>query len=65
MNEVLQYIAQAGETEINKILTAVAERYGELFPDWELSAIPLQKSVDQNEQIDRFIAILQGMKNLP
>lgn len=49
--------------EIEKLLDVVLRRYEELFPDWEISTVSVCKSYDRNEQLDRMIAVLQGMKN--
>ena len=62
---LVEKIAQADEVEIEKLLTAGLQRYAELFPDWEMRTISLQKSDDRNEQLDRIIAVLQNMKNIP
>lgn len=64
MPDLVKEIAKADRAEIEKLLTAVLQRYAVLFPDWEVSTISLQKSVDRNEQIDRVIAMLQKMKTL-
>lgn len=62
MSDLVKKIAQVNEVEIEKLLKAVLERYGQLFPDWELSVISVQKSSDKNEQFDRIIKLLQNMK---
>ena len=62
MGDLTQKIAQASEGEIEKILKAVLQRYAELFPDWELSVISVEKNADKNEQFDSMIALLEKMK---
>lgn len=64
MPDLVKEIAKADRAEIEKLLTAVLQRYAVLFPDWEVSTISLQKSADRNEQFDRVIAMLQKMKTL-
>ncbi|MBR0446402.1 MAG: hypothetical protein IIX23_03800 [Oscillospiraceae bacterium] len=64
MPDLVEEIAKADGIEIEKLLTAVLQRYAVLFPDWEVSTITLQKSADRNEQFDRVIAMLQKMKTL-
>lgn len=59
---LFEEIARADSTEIEMLLKAVLERYGELYPDWEISTVSLQKSADTEEQLDRMIAMLQKMK---
>ncbi len=65
MPDLVEEIAKADGIEIEKLLTAVLQRYAVLFPDWEVSTFTLQKSADRNEQFDRVIAMLQKMKTLP
>lgn len=57
-------IAKADTVEIEQILNAVLQRYGELFPEWEIGTVSFQKSTDRNEQLDRMITALQGMKKV-
>lgn len=63
MINLIEKIAQADSVEIEMLLKAVLARYAELFPDWEISTISLQKSSDTDEQLDRMIAMLQKMKS--
>ena len=63
MNELVEKIAQADGTEIEQLLKAVLARYAELFPDWQINTVSLQKSADTDEQLDRMIAMLQKMKS--
>ena len=62
MTNLAEEIAKASETEIEKLLEAVRTRYNELFPDWEIIMISIEKTADRNEQLDGMIAILQNMK---
>lgn len=64
MLDLVEGIAQANGDEIDTLLKAVLRRYAELFPDWEVSTISLEKSSDRNEQLDRIIVMLQKMKTL-
>ena len=63
MHDLLAGIAQANETEISDLLQAVIRRYAQLFPQWELGTISIEKSGDRNAQIDQMILVLQSMKN--
>lgn len=63
MHTLLEGIARADSTEIEALLKAVMGRYAELFPDWELNTISLEKASDRDEQLDRIIGILQRMKS--
>ena len=62
MEELLVAIAVSDEEAIEELLRAVRKRYAELFPDWELSMISVKKNADKNEQLDKFIALLQNLK---
>ena len=64
MDELLSRIAQANDVEIGDILTAVLQRYGELFPEWEVSTLSLKKDTDRNRQIDETIQMLLRLKSL-
>jgi hypothetical protein len=63
--DLIKEIAKADEFEIEALLKAVLQRYAELFPDWEISTISIEKSSDRNEQLDRMIALLQQLKKAP
>ena len=62
MRDLVEEIAYAEKTEIEELLTAVLDRYAELFPDWEISTISLQKNSDRDAQLDSIIEMLQKMK---
>lgn len=62
MGDLVEKIGQANESEIEKLLKAVLQRYAVLFPDWELSVVSVEKNKDKNEQLDRMIALLEKMK---
>ena len=59
---MIQQIKQAKAEELNDILLAVTERYKEVYPDWEMITISLEKTVDKNAQLDQMIAVLENMK---
>ncbi len=62
MLDLVKEIAQADGVESEKILNAVQKRYTELYPDWEIVMISIEKGVDRNEQLDGMITMLQNMK---
>lgn len=64
MYDLMTEIKIVTEDEIEAVLQAVLRRYNELFPDWEVSAISLQRSQDRNEQLDRNIALLEKLKTM-
>ena len=59
---MVDQIKKAKPEELNDILLAVLARYREVFPDWEVMTVSLEKSVDKNEQLDRMIGLLETMK---
>ena len=59
---MVEKIKKAKPEELNDILLAVMERYREVYPDWELITISLEKAVDKNSQMDQIIAMLESMK---
>lgn len=61
---ILSEIKNAKPEEMNDILLTVRERYQELFPDWEVIIISLEKAVDKNEQLDRMIALMERLKEV-
>ena len=44
------------------MLQAVLERYRELYPNWDIFTISLEKAVDKTEQLDRIIALMEKLK---
>ena len=62
MDDIISRIECSDGSQIERLLKAVVARYGELYPDWELSVISLEKKKDRVAQIDRIIEVLQHMK---
>ena len=62
MFDLYDFIAKADGITTENLLNAVLQRYGELFPDWEVGTISFEKCTDRKEQLDRMIAVLQGLK---
>jgi len=58
-------IAQVEAKEMDSVLKAVLDRYKVLFPDWTVSTVSVQTSLDRREQLDRMINLLEKMKELP
>ena len=52
LSEVLSFIAQADDSQLNDITTALSARYKSLFPDWEVVylALPLHDA-ERREQL--------------
>ena len=64
MLDLLDAIKKANREEMDEILKTVLYRFGELYPEWEISTVSVLKSEDRNEQLDRIIMLLQKMKTL-
>ena len=60
---ILEKISHAKPEEMSDLLTAVQKRYAELFPDWELHILTLEKAADKNAQIDAAIALMEKLKD--
>lgn len=65
MIDLVEAISRADAADLEEILQAVLARYAQLYPDWEVSTVSFQKSVDRNTEIDRFIELLTKMKTPP
>lgn len=64
MLDLLDAIKKANGEEMDEILKTVLFRFGELYPEWEISTVSVLKSEDRNEQLDKMIKVLQGLKTL-
>ena len=62
MDDIMDKIAQANNAEVEVLMSAVLKRYTELFPNWDISTISVEKCSDRNQQLDRMIAVLESMK---
>jgi hypothetical protein len=62
MKEILEKIGSADGNQIQALLMEVMIRYRELYPDWEINIVSLEKNKNQNEQIDGIIEMLKDMK---
>ena len=52
LEDIILFISQADDTQLNEITSALTARYKVLFPDWEVVylALPLQ-DLERREQI--------------
>ena len=62
MADLVKQIENASDIEINDIWFAVKKRYSELFPDWEIIMVPIEKPKNINEQLDNLICFLERLK---
>ena len=63
MEKIIQAISKAQDHEIQEMMTALLKRHKELFPNWELSVISIEKTGDRNRQIDEVIQLLEKLKD--
>ena len=63
MEEILKKIAQADQVEASQILEAVLHRYAQLYPQWDVGTISVQKNEDRNKQLDDTIRVLESLKH--
>ena len=61
--DLLERIKTAETEEINDLVTAVLARYRELFPDWDISIVSIEKNGDRNEQLDSIITLIEKLKD--
>lgn len=61
--DLLERIKTAKSEEINDLVTAVLARYRELFPDWDISIVSIEKNGDRNEQLDSIITLIEKLKD--
>ena len=63
MQQLMEKIAHLEASQVGDVLKGVLKRYGELFPDWDISTISLDKRGDRYEQLSRVISLLESMKD--
>lgn len=59
---IIHEISRAKAEELDELLQAVLKRYREVYPDWEIITVSLEKAVDKKEQQDRIIRLMEKMK---
>lgn len=65
MSQLIQAISQVQDYEIEEVMIALLKRHGELFPDWEMHLISIEKAGDRGKQIDEVIRFLERLKIPP
>ncbi len=61
-NIMRKLIQTASPEELDSILKAVVERYRQVFPQWEISVITVEKTRNPNDQINEVIGALEQLK---
>ena len=56
LNRILKFIDQADTNQLNEIIRAIVQRYGQISPDWEVTFLSYPKNDPaQREQMLRSI----------
>ena len=64
MDSLVEMVRHADELIIDDLIHALAHRFGEVSPDYELLFFSIEKKSNFDEQADEFIAFMQGLKNI-
>ena len=62
MDDLIQSIRQADTAEIDTILQVTLSRWQELYPEWEISTLRLDRRKDRNTQLEQTIDMLEKLK---
>ena len=65
LDDIFELISEMDGDELHQVLNHVLFYLAELFPQWSVSVISMDKCEDKTEQIDRMIAFLEKMKDSP
>ena len=60
--EIFDLIDRLTEREIGEVVDAVLRRYNDLFPDWEIATVSINKKEDREEQLNNIIRLLENLK---
>ena len=60
--ELLEKIKRLESEGIQDVLQALVERHRQLYPDWEINIMSLEKKRSRNDQLDEMITLLESMK---
>ena len=60
--DLREMISRLKVEEIQDVLQALVERYRQLYPDWDINIISLEKKRSRNDQLDEMITLLESMK---
>jgi hypothetical protein len=63
MSDLIKRINEATADEISDLSLALQSRYRELFPEWEILVVSIEKNRDHNVQIDNMILKLEGIRD--
>ena len=57
LNQVLTYIHQADDLQVNEIIQAIVSRYRDIYPDWDITflSLPRNDPEERNNLIQYFL----------
>ena len=64
MRNLVDKVRHADELLLDELLRALAYRFREVSPDYELLFFAVERKRDFCEQADEFIRFMQGLKNI-
>lgn len=63
MDSWTEMVFAADGEQLHRMLEDVLERYAELYPQWEVHMVSLERSCSRAEQIDRMIELLRALRD--
>ena len=60
--DIFDLIDRLTDREIGEVVDAVLRRYNDLFPDWEIATVSINKKEDREEQLNNIIRLLENLK---
>ena len=60
--DIFDLIDRLTDREIGEVVDAVLRRYSDLFPDWEIATVSINKKEDREEQLNNIIRLLVNLK---
>ena len=64
MDNLVEMVRHADELIINDLIQALAYRFGEISPEYELLFFSVEKKKNFDEQADEFIVFMQRLKEV-
>ena len=64
MDNLVEMVRHADELIINDLIQALAYRFGEISPEYELLFFSVEKKRNFDEQADEFIVFMQRLKEV-
>ena len=62
MEKIISTLMEMDSNQLEQILEALKQRHAQLYPDWEIHIMSINKNTDRSMQIDRVVALLNGLK---